>query len=118
MNIPMWQRKQVRHNGKKVSIARRNAEIAVGKILSSNVIVHHIDYNGLNDLNNNLVICPDQAYHKLIHQRTDALNACGNPDWRMCQYCKRYDSPLNLFISARRYKIYHRKCHNQSKRLN
>lgn len=37
-----------------------------------------------------------QRGHKLLHQRINAMSACGNPDWRKCPYCKQYDNPLNM----------------------
>lgn len=68
-------------------------EKILGRILNSKVIIHHIDKDGWNNSNNNLVVCPDQAYHKLLHKREDALIACGNPNWRKCSFCKLYDDP-------------------------
>lgn len=50
------------------------AEMALGKRLPPKVIVHHV--NGVpwdNFTPFNLVICPDQAYHMLLHQRTKAI---------------------------------------------
>jgi HNH endonuclease len=74
------------------------AELVLGKRLPTGAIVHHIDGNKQNNWPYNLLICPDQAYHKLIHQRTDALNACGNADWLKCKFCGRYDDQKNLRI--------------------
>lgn len=45
------------------------AEKALGKPLPRGAIVHHIDENKSHNANTNLVICPDQSYHMLIHKR-------------------------------------------------
>lgn len=78
------------------------AERAIGRKLPSGAHVHHVDENPLNASPDNLVICPDAAYHKLLHRRTDALNACGNANWAKCTYCMKYDSPDNLTITTRK----------------
>jgi transposase-like protein len=38
----------------------------------------------------------------LLHTRYRALFACGNPHWRKCNICKRYDDPVNLSITTSR----------------
>lgn len=50
------------------------AEKALSKPLPIGAQVHHVDKNGLNNKNNNLVICQDQAYHSLLHVRQRRLN--------------------------------------------
>jgi hypothetical protein len=45
------------------------AEKALGYILPAGVVVHHIDGDGLNNSNSNLVVCQDDSYHKLIHKK-------------------------------------------------
>lgn len=72
------------------------AEKALGRKLPEGVEIHHVDGNGFNNSPNNLVICPDSAYHNLLHQRQRAFDACGNYNWRKCPYCKQYDDPANL----------------------
>lgn len=84
------------------------AEDALGKSLPRGVDVHHVDRDKLNNRPNNLVICPNRAYHKLIHQRMDALEACGHTNWRKCGICKQYDAPENLYIQ--KGNVYHQKC--------
>ena len=74
------------------------AERAMGKPLPVGAVVHHVDRNRLNNAPTNLVVCPDQTYHMLIHTRMRALEACGHADWLMCQYCKQFDAPENLRI--------------------
>ena len=77
------------------------AEAVLGKPLPQGVKVHHINGDKLDNRHENLVICQDQAYHMLIHQREDALNACGHADWLKCPFCKQYDAPENLKITSR-----------------
>lgn len=72
------------------------AEVAIGKSLPPGAVVHHVDHNRSNNSPSNLVVCPDSAYHALIHQRERAMDACGNPDWRKCHLCKTYDAPENM----------------------
>jgi hypothetical protein len=83
-----------------VRIGRRKehiiiAEKAFGGPLPKGAIVHHLD-GGKENRDGNLAIFPDQAYHLLIHQRMAAKAACGNPDWRKCPYCQKYDDPANM----------------------
>lgn len=75
---------------------RELAERALGRKLPPGAEVHHWD--GIRDNNRtiNLVICPDRAYHQLLHQRQRALEACGNASWLKCNYCKQYDKPQSL----------------------
>lgn len=86
------------------------AEKALGHALPAGAQVHHVDYDPSHNSNTNLVVCPDDRYHKLLHVRTDALNACGNADWRKCGLCKQYDSPENLSRHGTRESFYHRRC--------
>lgn len=72
------------------------AEKAIGKVLPHGALVHHVDEDTLNNDPKNLVICPDEAYHKLLHRRMRALDACGNANWVKCQYCQGWDDPRNM----------------------
>lgn len=67
------------------------AERVLGKPLPKGAEIHHVNERRAENTNANLVICQDDAYHKLLHTRMRALAACGNPNWRKCLYCKRYD---------------------------
>jgi hypothetical protein len=86
------------------------AELALGKPLPPGAQVHHWDRDRSNNAPSNLVICPDQAYHRLIHRRMAALEACGNPNWMSCRLCRKYDDPANLYVSPNGVHAYHREC--------
>lgn len=80
-------------------------------------VVHHIDGNQKEFTSNNLVLCEDTSYHFLLHRRTEALEACGNPTWRRCWICKEYDAPENLNIYTNDRHVEHTKCRTQYARL-
>jgi hypothetical protein len=64
------------------------AERALGHPLPAGAHVHHLNENGRDNRNHNLVICQDAAYHKLLHVRARVVRAGGNPDTqRICCYC-------------------------------
>ena len=71
-------------------------EKVLGKVLPAGAEVHHVDGGRRNNSNSNLVVCPSSAYHKLLHRRTEALEASGNANYQKCQYCKNWDSPGNV----------------------
>jgi len=86
-------------------------ERILGKKLPKRAVVHHWDRDQTNNKHENLLVCPNQAYHLLIHQRMRALESCGHVDWRKCQYCKQYDDPNNLNMGKRT--TFHRECRNE-----
>jgi hypothetical protein len=63
-----------RSGGEHVHIAER----ALGKELPKGAEVHHVDGNGRNNANRNLVICQDASYHRLLHRRAKALRELGD----------------------------------------
>lgn len=88
------------------------AEKALGKPLPHRTQVHHFDcIRGNNDQGNH-VICQDDAYHKLLHQRTRAYEACGHGSWLKCKFCHEYDDPGNLILTTHegRHSNHHRVC--------
>lgn len=89
------------------------AEKALGKFLPEKAHVHHADTNIKNNSNNNLVICEDRVYHGLLHRRTRAYQASGNPHWCRCIYCKKYDNPENMYTNKKNNMSQHRECANK-----
>lgn len=86
-----------------------NAEKALGKKLPIGAVVHHADENKLNNANDNLVICPNADYHKLLHARQRAVDAGYPPSYRKCTFCKKYDALDNMRMKSN--KTYeHAKC--------
>lgn len=96
------------------------AEKVLGKKLPSDAEVHHVDGDKSNNAHHNLVICPDSAYHKLLHRRQKALNTCGNANWIKCTFCKIYDDPKNLTVTKRNTHsgttllAYHKSCNTEA----
>lgn len=75
--------------GSKKHLHRWIVERVLGRKLKSTEIVHHINYNKLDNRRQNLLVCPNQAYHKLIHARTDMINSNINPNiYHFCSSCR------------------------------
>lgn len=111
-------RRKSRFTGKIVREHIILAEQALGKALPAGVQVHHVDDNHNNNSPGNLVVCPDQAYHRLLHTRWDAMLACGNPDYRKCVVCKEYDTTSNMKFRSHDNNYHHWSCINTYNRNN
>lgn len=100
---------QVQRNGGQTREHIVVAELALGKRLPARAVVHHLDEDPTNNERSNLVICPNQSYHLLLHQRLRALEACGNANYRRCPFCKTYDDP-SLMVACNATMLCHRAC--------
>ena len=104
-------------NGRRKAVHVLIAEKSLGRELRGSEDVHHVNEDRNNNDPSNLVICPDRRYHKLLHIRTAALSATGNPEMRKCCHCKQYDTKESMFNGAALSKGYdesyrHRSCYN------
>ena len=94
-------------------------EKALGHSIPGGVEIHHVNENPFDNSSGNLVVCQDSAYHKLLHQRTRSLKACGHVGWRKCRFCKEYGNPESMLISKKKDKsdqYYHAACGAKYKR--
>lgn len=102
-------------DGRRAPEHRIVAERALGRPLPPGAVVHHVDEDRLNNAGSNLVICPDNKYHRLLHVRIDAMAACGNANWRKCPYCGSYDDPENM-RAEKSGRFVHRACSARAQR--
>jgi hypothetical protein len=79
-------------NGRRRETHIHVAEKALGGPLPRGAVVHHVDENRFNNVPTNLVICPDQAYHMLLHARMRGMQAIGDYDGRPCVWCKNHSN--------------------------
>lgn len=89
-------------------------ERAIGHSLPPKAEVHHIDGNKQNNTPSNLVVCPNRAYHKLLHKRQEAKAACGKAHWLKCWICRKYGPPRYFHVTTSSDK--HKLCWNKYQR--
>lgn len=90
------------------------AERVLGRPLPRGAQVHHVNRRRDDNRHANLVICPDHAYHALLHVRERALDACGDVNKRKCVYCKAWDEPNSMAKrdkGSKGVEYRHRACH-------
>lgn len=85
-------------------------EQAAGRKMQKGEQVHHVDFSRDNNASENLVACPNAAYHRLLHRRAEALKVCGNANWMKCRYCSVWDSPQTSGVVVDGRHMWHRVC--------
>ena len=85
-----------RVNGVAVAAHTLIVQKVLNRKLREHECVHHVNEIRDDNRNENLVICPNNAYHFLLHVRQRALDACGNANWLKCVHCKQWSSPDNI----------------------
>lgn len=103
--------RKVGNNNEHILVAER----ALGRPLPKGAIVHHVDLDGRNNHQSNLVICQDQAFHMLLHKRQRAQDACGNANYLKCEKCKQWDDPGTMYIRHNGKGQWHRACGNAAR---
>jgi len=91
-------------------------EKVLGYFLPERVEIHHINERRGDNKHDNLVVCQNVLYHRLLHKRMRARKVCGYATWKKCVFCKTWDDPINLFINSQGT-AYHVKCERESQRL-
>lgn len=85
-------------NGKRAHVVI--AERALGHELPKGACVHHVNEDKVDNRPQNLMICQDGAYHRLLHLRADVLRRGGDPNTeRICCTCQQ---PCALLDMGRR----------------
>ena len=87
------------------------AERSYGGHLPEGASIHHVNENRSDNLPGNLVICQDESYHHLLHDRMRSMRECGHASWRKCWICGVYDDPVNMNAQG-----LHRLCFNSYNR--
>jgi hypothetical protein len=109
---------RIKRGGERWLLHRLIAEVALGKGLPDKAVVHHV-YGHPDHFS--LVVCPDSAYHNLIHARERALDECGNPNFRKCTYCGCYDDTVSMYHRPDRADLssgyWHKGCFRMAARI-
>ena len=109
----------ITHEGKSALEHVVIASRALGKPLPKGAQIHHVDEDGHNNANANLVICPSKDYHKLLHVRMRALAATGNANWLKCHFCQQWDDPTTMrmiYLYGKEERMEHAECQMEYQR--
>lgn len=71
-----------------LEVSTVKASTALGNPIPKGAEVHHYK--------DELVICQDLPYHRLLHARQRAYQGCGDVHKRKCTFCKQWDELQNL----------------------
>lgn len=108
--------KRLSVNGKLVREHVLVAEKALGKKLPKGASIHHVNEIKTDNRCENLVICPNEAYHQLLHRRQRALDESGNADKRQCMFCKEWDLEPVITVNKANSASFHTSCRNKDRR--
>lgn len=104
-------KKTTTKNRKCVKVHRILIEKLLNIVLPKTVDIHHIDGNRSNNSNNNLVVCQNRSYHKLLHQRQEVLDAGFNPTTHhKCTDCNSYKKFSEFSLNKTRTSGYNNLC--------
>lgn len=108
----------ISRDGKPVMEHVAIAEKAIGKPLPPRAEVHHVDLDRANNAPTNLVVCPDHAYHALLHIRQAAMDATGDPNQRQCKVCHRYSPTSEMAARGGGARFVHLPCEREIRNRN
>lgn len=77
-------------------------EQILGKPLNSPHCVHHINGIKSDNLHSNLIVCENEAYHKILHKRQRSIKATGSPHYRHCWDCKTWKHKSSFGVGQKR----------------